>query len=145
VLKPFAFALGLSLAASHALAQEAFRCTSPDGKVTYQQTPCPKTSEERKVDTTPANPEFDPRAREQLLKEGAEAGRRLQAREAEDEAARRRRSEQQARDEQRERETKDREDARDVPVHIYARPPGPNYPYPPSRPQPLPATAQPNR
>ena len=130
--------MGLSLAASHAAAQEAFRCTSPDAKVTYQQTPCPKTSEEQKVDTTPANPAFDPRAREQLLKEGAEAGRRLQAREAEEEAARRRRAEQQARDEQRERETQAREEARDNPDFIYARPARPNYPYPP-RPQPRPS------
>ena len=42
------------LAALPAPAQEVFRCTSPEGKVTYQQAPCPKVDEGRKIDATPA-------------------------------------------------------------------------------------------
>jgi hypothetical protein len=126
------------LGAAPAAAQEAFRCTGPDGKVTYQQVPCPKASEGRQVDITPANPDYDPRKREQILKQGEEAGRKLEARAAEEAAEQRRRAEAAA---QREREAQAREDARELPPDfVYARPPGwrPG-PYPPLRPtQPLP-------
>lgn len=129
-----AVALGAALAASQAAAQGAFRCTAPDGAVTYQQAPCPKASEERKVDTTPANTDFDPKGREQLLKQGEEAGKRLEARAAEEEAQRRRRAEQRAKEEKREREAQAREEARDNPQYIYAWPAGtprpPNFPWP---------------
>ncbi len=133
-----AVALGLCLVGSPAAAQETFRCTTPDGKVTYQQTPCPKASEERKVDITPANPNYDPKAREELLKQGEEAGKRLEAREAAEEAARKQR----ALDAQREREAQQREEARDNPDFIYARPPGwrPG-PYPPRPAHPAPRPA----
>ena len=131
------------IAASPAMAQEAYRCTSPDGKVTYQQTPCPKASQEGKVDITPANTDFDPRKREELLKQGDEAGRKLEARAAEEEAARRKRAEAAEREAaQRERETQAREEAREEPYVIYGRPPGwrplPS-PTPPPRPQPRPS------
>jgi septal ring factor EnvC (AmiA/AmiB activator) len=117
------------LTALPAVAQEVFRCTSADGKVTYQQAPCPKTSDERKVDATPANTDFDLSKREQLLKQGEEAGRRLEARAAEERAEQQRRAEAAA---QRERETQAREDAREYQDFIYARPPGWRpLPYPP--------------
>ncbi|APV49290.1 hypothetical protein BWI17_06095 [Betaproteobacteria bacterium GR16-43] len=132
-----ALTLALSVA-SVAEAQEVFRCTAPDGKVTYQQSPCPKAAEERKVDATPANADFDPGERERLLKAGDEAGKRLEARAAEEEAERRRRQEARERDEQRERETLAREEAR-VPQYIYAYPPGgPRPPYPAPGPRPVP-------
>jgi len=141
-----AASLYLLLLASLAGAQEVYRCTSPGGSVTYQQSPCPKASEERKVDATPANTDFDLSQREKLLKQGEEAGKRLEARAAAEEAERRRRAEIRARDEQREREALEREAAREAPVYIYARPPGlnpgpPYYPGPgpqPPRPQPRP-------
>jgi hypothetical protein len=137
-----------SLLASSAAAQEVFRCTTPDGKVTYQQTPCPKASDERKVDATPANTEFDLSQREKILKQGEEAGKRLEARNAEEEAERRRRAEQRALDEKRERETQEREDARQSNVNVYPPTWGLRPPYPPPgyrpapqpRPQPLPST-----
>lgn len=121
-------------------AQEVFRCTTPDGKVTYQQSPCPKAAEERKVDATPANTDFDPSQRERLLKQGDEAGKRLEARAADEEADRRRRQEARDRDEQRERETLAREEARNTPQYIYAYPPGGGLrpPYPPPGPRPVP-------
>lgn len=133
-----------TLAIAHAGAQEVFRCTAPDGKVTYQQAPCGKADAAKKVDVTPANTiETDPAERERLLKAGDEAGKRLEARAAAEEADRQRRAEQRRRDEERERETQEREAARDQ--YIYAWPgwgPPPRTPYPigprPPRPQPLP-------
>ena len=140
--------LSLGLLAFDAGAQEVFRCTSPDGKVTYQQAPCPKASEERKVDATPANTDFDPSKREEILKRGDEAGKRLEARAAKEEEERRQRAEARAREEQREREAREREEARDLGPYYYAWPPGqrptwggwsPKPPTPPgSRPTPLP-------
>ena len=128
----------LALVALPAGAQEVFRCTGPDGKVTYQQTACPKAAEERKVDTTPANSsDFDPGQRERLLKAGDEAGKKLEARAAADEADRKRREEARERDAQREREAQAREEARE-PQYIYSGPPGgwgrPPYPAPGPRP-----------
>jgi hypothetical protein len=125
------------LVASSAAAQEAFRCTAADGKVTYQQVPCPKASEGRPVDITPANTGYDPAKREQILKQGDEAGRKLQARAEEEAAEQRRRAEAAAR---LERETREREEAREQPPDfVYARRPGwqPS-PYPPPRPSQLP-------
>ena len=122
-----------------AFAQEVFRCTAPDGKVTYQQSPCPKSTEERKVDATPANTEFDASQRERLLKAGDEAGKRLEARAAREAEEQRKRDEQRAVDERREREAQAREEARE-PQYIYVGPPGwrPPYPAPGPRPQPRP-------
>jgi hypothetical protein len=144
-----AVALCALLFAGPGNAQQAFRCTSPEGKVTYQETPCPKTSDERKVDTTPANTDFDPAARDKLLKQGEDAGKRLEARAAQEEAERRRRAEERAREEQREREAQAREEARDVPAYVYVppghRPPSSPWPTPP-RPLPRPGpTPQPGR
>ena len=141
-------ALCIFLLAGPAAAQEVFRCTAPDGKVTYQQTPCPKTDEGRKVDTTPANSDFDPGQRERLLKAGDEAGKRLEARAAAEEAERQRRAEERERDAQREREAQAREDARE-PQYIYSGPPygwapRPPYPRPGPRPQPTRPTPAPS-
>ncbi|HEX4762863.1 MAG TPA: DUF4124 domain-containing protein [Usitatibacter sp.] len=131
------------LLASDALAQEAFRCSAPDGHVTYQQTPCPTSNEQRKVDVTPANTTVDPGKRDEILKKGDEAGKRLEARAAADEAERKRRAAERERDEQRERETQAQEESREV----YATPYGryPRYPWPvppnpnPRPPRPVPA------
>jgi hypothetical protein len=142
-----ALSVFLGLVALNAGAQEFFRCTAPDGKISYQQTPCPKASEERKVDATPANTDYDPGQRERVLKQGEEAGKRLEERAAKEEAERKRREEQRRQDEQREREAQAREEARE-PVYIYAWPPGtprppwggytPKPPKPPgTRPQPV--------
>jgi Domain of unknown function (DUF4124) len=79
---------GLLAAAGNAQAQELFKCTDAAGKVTYQQTACPKTAEEKKIDATPANPNVDPDARERLLRQGAEADQRLKERDAQDQADR---------------------------------------------------------
>ena len=131
------------LFATDSPAQEAFRCSSPDGRVTYQQTPCPTSNEQRKVDVTPANTTVDPGKRDEILKKGDEAGKRLEARAAADEAERKRRAAERERDEQRERELQTQEEAREV----YATPYGryPRYPWPlppnpgPRPPRPAPA------
>jgi len=132
----FAALLALAaLAAAPAAAQEFYRCTSPDGKVTYQQAPCPKSDEARKVDATPANTDVDMSKREELLRKGDEAGRRLEeraAREAEEARRRRERAEQEAR---LEREAQEREAMRE-PVVIYGG--WPNRPVQPQPPRPLP-------
>lgn len=135
VSKRLALAAALG-AASVAFAQDAYRCTSPEGKVTYQQSPCPGTNEERKVDMTPANTTIDLGKRDELLKKGDEAGRKLEARAAEEDAARQRRAEERAREEQREREAQQREEAREV----YAVPNwrSRKYPWPLPPPQYLP-------
>ncbi len=137
-----AFLAFSALAAAPAAAQQVYRCTSPDGKVTYQQAPCPKSDEERKVDATPANTDVDMSQREELLRKGDEAGRRLEERAArEAEEARRRRE----REEQLEREATECEAMRE-PVIIYggwpARPVQPVGPRPP-RPAPRPAPPAP--
>jgi hypothetical protein len=128
--------------------QEVFRCTSPDGKVTYQQAPCAKTDESRKVDATPANPDFDPSQREKVLKQGEEAQRRLDERAKRDaEEARQRREEREREEErarQREREALEREAARETYAPYWlpgTRPPTRPSPPPRPRPQPLPSPA----
>lgn len=130
--------------APEASAQEVFRCTGTDGKVTYQQAPCPGSSAEQKVDATPANTNFDPSQRERILKEGAEAEKKLEARSAKEEEERRRRQAQREAEEKRERELQAREEAREYQPYLYTwgtgpRPPwGGNKPKPPgNRPQPL--------
>jgi hypothetical protein len=138
-----AFAVGALVAAPTA-AQEFFRCTSPDGKVTYQQAPCPKADAERRIDATPANTDYDPAQRERVLKQGEEASRRLEERAAREREEARLREEERRREEQREREAQAREAAREVPAYFYpwpgmgagSRPPRP---LPPARPQPLPS------
>lgn len=69
-----------------AVAQELFKCTDSAGKVTYQQTACPTSAAEKKIDATPANPDIDLEARERLLRQGAEADQRLKERDAQDQA-----------------------------------------------------------
>jgi hypothetical protein len=126
--------------------QEAYRCTSPDGRISYQQSPCPGSARERKVDVTPANATVDPGKRDELLKKGDEAGRKLEARAAAEDAERRRRAAEREREEQREREARAQEEAREIyggaswhsPNTPWPRPPG-SRPAPPPRPvQPLP-------
>lgn len=126
-------AVALGATCATAQAQEFFRCTSPDGKVTYQQKPCEKADEQRRIDATPANTDFDPSKREELLKKGEEAGKRLEARAAEEERLRR---EAREREERLEREAQEREAARE-PAIIYAWP----VHRPPSRPPPPPRPA----
>ncbi len=132
-----------TLPGTPARAQEFFRCTAPDGKVTYQQAPCARTDTQSRIDATPANPDYDPAQREQILKQGEEAGRRLEERAAREREEARRREEARQREAQREREAQEREAAREAPVYViggpgYApRPPLPR-PLPPARPKPAP-------
>jgi hypothetical protein len=129
------------LAPAAADAQDVFRCTAPDGRVTYQQAPCPKADEGRRIDATPANTDYDPAQRERLLKEGEEAGRRLEERAARDREEARLREEARQREAQLEREAQEREAARDAPVYVIGGPgyrPYPPRPVPPARPQPRP-------
>jgi hypothetical protein len=142
--------LALLVAAFPAIAQELFKCTDAAGNVTYQQAACPATATEKKIDATPANPNFDPEARERLLRQGAEADQRLKERAAQDNAERLER-------EARERETraaeerarKAQEEAEQatylappylwVPVRPplgYPQPRPPSVPRPPGFPQP---------
>jgi hypothetical protein len=136
-------ALALAAMAGPAGAQQAYRCTDAEGRVTYQERPCPATASERKVDTTPANTDFDPAQRERVLKQGEEAQRRLEERNASEEAERKRQRELREQEEQREREALAREEARDSAVIVY----GPGWqpivvpPRPKPRPKPLPAPA----
>jgi len=129
-----------ALGAAPVAPQQFYRCTSPDGKVTYQQAPCPKSDEERKVDATPANTDVDMSQREELLRKGEEAGKRLEERAArEAEEARRRRE----REEQLEREALEREAMRE-PVIIYGGwPARPVQPIAPRPPRPAPRPVQP--
>jgi hypothetical protein len=129
-----ATALG-TLALAPAAAQQVYRCTSPDGKVTYQEAPCPKSSEERKVDATPANTDYDASQREELLRKGEEAGKRLEERAAREEAEARARRERLEREQQLEREAIEREQMREPQV-IYGG--WPNRPVQPVAPRPLP-------
>ena len=139
-----AIALFFAAFVLEASAQEVFRCTGTDGKVTYQQAPCPKASAEQKVDATPANTEYDPSQRERILKEGADAGKKLEARAAKEEEERRRRQAQREADEKREREAQAREEARDHQPYLYTWGTGPRPPWggftpkpPGPRPQPV--------
>lgn len=129
------FVLAALVAIGPAQAQQAYRCTDANGRVTYQETPCPTSATERKVDTTPANTDFDPAQRERVLKQGEEAQRRLDERTARDEAERKRRQEEREQEEKREREAREREEARESTVNYYG--PGINRPVnPPVRPVP---------
>jgi hypothetical protein len=133
-----------AFAVTPALPQEFFRCTAPDGRVTYQQAPCASAEAERRIDATPANTDYDPAQRERLLREGEEAGRRLEERAAREREEARLRQEQRERDAQRERETQAREAAREEPVYVIG---GPGYfppPRPPLRPTPLPRPPSPS-
>lgn len=151
-----ALATGIALATTMALgpapAQQAFRCTDEQGRVTYQERPCPPAVSERKVDTTPANPDYDPAQRERVLKQGDEAQRRLEERAAREEAERAKRQAERELEEKREREAREREAAREaVPVYYWpgnlsgSRPSVPP-PRPRSLPNPVPkAPAPPTR
>ena len=139
-----------AVAASPAGAQEFFRCTSPEGKVIYQEAPCPPTHEGRRIDATPANTDYDPDKRERLLRQGEEAGKRLEERAAREREEARLRQEAREREERLEREAQAREAARDAPVYILWPPAGPGKPPPlrpvvPPRPQPRPAPNPPGR
>lgn len=143
---PYVILVASLLAASGTRAQEFFRCTTPDGKVTYQQAPCAKTDAQSRIDATPANTDFDPGKRERILREGEEAGRRLEARAAEERAAAQRREEEAQR---REAEAQAREAAREEPVYVIGGPgyhtwPPPVLPRPPARPvRPAPQPSRP--
>ena len=136
-------AWSLAALAGAADAQQAYRCTDAEGRVTYQEHPCPSAASERKVDTTPANTDFDPAQRERLLRQGEEAQRRREERVAVEEAERQRQRERREREAQLEREAAAREEAREGAVIVY----GPNRqpivvpPRPKPRPKPLPAPA----
>jgi hypothetical protein len=138
-------------AAVPAAAQEVFRCTSPDGKVTYQQAPCPKADDSRKVDATPANPDYDPSQRDKVLKLGEEAQRRLDERAKREAEEERKRREERAREEERarqlEREAQEREASRETyaPYWLPGTRPLPPRPAPPPRPRPQPLPAPPSR
>lgn len=139
-----ALAIGIALAVTvvpgPAPAQQAYRCTDEQGRVTYQERPCPTAASERKVDTTPANPDYDPAQRERVLKQGEEAQRRLEERAARDEAERKKRQAERELEEKREREMREREEAREaVPVYYWPGNLSGNRPaVPPPRPRPLP-------
>jgi len=145
-MRPLARILVAALAAAVAPvapAQEFFRCTSPEGKVTYQQAPCPKSDSERRIDATPANPDYDPAQRERVLRQGEEAGRRLEERAAREREEARLREEARQREEQREREAREREAAREAPAYLYVWPgygQRPRPPRPPPSPRPQPGT-----
>jgi Skp family chaperone for outer membrane proteins len=141
----FLAAVGGTLAGMPAAAQEFFRCTTPDGKVTYQQAPCAKTDEQRKVDATPANTDYDASKREEVLRKGEEAGKRLEERAAKEAEERRLREEQRERERKAEEEAQRREAAREGDVVIYGgwpnrpvqpRPPVAKPPVVPPRPVP---------
>ncbi|MBK7659501.1 MAG: DUF4124 domain-containing protein [Betaproteobacteria bacterium] len=138
-----AFAMSLASVAVPAAAQQAYRCTDAEGRVTYQERPCPAAAAERKVDTTPANTDFDPAQRERLLKQGEEAQRRLEERIASEEAERQRQRERREKEAQQEREALAREEARETAVIVYGpgRQPIVVPPRPKPRPKPLPAPA----
>jgi len=131
-----------------AAAQELFKCTDAAGKVTYQQTACPTTASERKIDATPANPDYDPEARERLLRQGAEADQRIRERAAQDQAER---LEREAREKERraeEEQARKAQEAAEQPTYlappyrwIPVRPPlGYPQPRPPAVPRPPIAT-----
>ena len=109
--------------------------------LTYQQAPCPETQTQSRIDATPANTDYDPAQRESVLKQGEEAGRRLEERAAKEREEARLREEARQREAQREREAQEREAAREMPVYVIG---GPAYlpprplprPLPPARPQP---------
>lgn len=81
-----------------ATAQDVFKCTGPDGRVTYQQARCPSSDDERQVDVSPANPDYDPSGRERVLKQEEQLDRRLEARAAAERAERKDREERDARE-----------------------------------------------
>jgi hypothetical protein len=118
VRAPSALLAGILPFCACAGAQEVFRCTGADGRVTYQQAPCPKGAGEERIDATPANPDYDPGQRQRILEQGEEAGRKLEAREAQEAQRRREASE---REERLEREAREREAARE-PAIVYAWP-----------------------
>lgn len=124
----------LLLIATHpAAAQALFKCTDSDGDVTYQQTACPATTTEKKIDATPANPDVDPDARERLLRQGADADLRMKERAAQDKAER---LEREAREREQEREKRAEEErarrkqeAAEYAIYVY-----PPYAWLPQRP-----------
>ena len=130
--------LVLLVATLPAAAQELFKCTDAAGNVTYQQTACPAAATEKKIDATPANPGFDPEARERLLRQGADADQRLRERAAQDKAERLEREEKDREKSAEEERARRKQDAAEQ--AIYFAPPymwmplRPPFGYPPSRP-----------
>ncbi len=58
---------------------EIFRCTSPAGAVSYQQTECAASETARKIDVPSAYPAADPAERDRLFAREAALDRRLEA------------------------------------------------------------------
>jgi len=79
IFLPMALLAPVCLAAP---AQDVYKCTGADGRVTYQQARCATSDEERRVDVSPANPDYDLSSRDRTLKLEEELDRRLQARAA---------------------------------------------------------------
>lgn len=136
-LRTATLVLAAAALAGEAGAQQAYRCTDDQGRVTYQERPCPAAADERKVDTTPANTDYDPSQRDRILRQGEEAQRRLEERNAREEAERQRQREIRERDAEREREQLAREAARESAV-VYYGAGGQPILVPPHRPKPLP-------
>jgi hypothetical protein len=96
--RPSFLLLTLLLPLAAVQAQDVFRCTDLHGRVTYQQARCSSTDDERKIDASPANPDYDPSARDRVLKQEEDLDRRLEARAAADRAERKEREERDARE-----------------------------------------------
>jgi hypothetical protein len=77
--------IALALAALPAIAgaQQVFKCTTPKGTVTYQETPCPTREEQKRLDTSHGTP-AEERAARDLLEREAYRGNRLASEFAED-------------------------------------------------------------
>lgn len=57
-----------------------FRCTAPDGAVTYQELPCPEKSGARALDVPTEYPPIDARQRQDLMQREVALYQRLEAR-----------------------------------------------------------------
>jgi Domain of unknown function (DUF4124) len=73
-------ATGLLALAPLAVQAAVFRCTAPDGAVTYQEIPCPESSGARALDVPAEYPPIDAQQRQDLLQREAALYQRLEAR-----------------------------------------------------------------
>jgi hypothetical protein len=67
------------LASAFAAHAEIYRCTSPAGQVTYQQSPCASREDAKRLDIPETYPEIATDRRARLLAQEAELDRRLEA------------------------------------------------------------------
>jgi Domain of unknown function (DUF4124) len=127
----------LLLAANANASTEIFRCTAPDGSVTYQQVPCPTAASGGAVDIPSSFPEANALERERLFQREAALDARLLKRAEIDAAERIAREDRLAREREAQAERDRVQNAQNAPAYVVVARSLRMQRHPPRRPWPI--------